>query len=672
MRAIALLLALSALAAGCVRPGETLTPNAAALDGYALPGASVSRNADGLLLAFSGAIEGAHEIEIPIPAGVTFVEATLKGAGLGFRLADAESSRSSCNAQVTESFLVRSPDTITCRGIALGAPGRAWKALLGGTGKFTLDVQLSAAPLDGSAAMIRLDRLSQPTMSALETELTTVSASADGAALWVEVTRPDTEEKVPTILVSSPYNTPARAAGVRPSDSLILDMVPRGYAVVVADVRGYGKSGGCVEVWGPNEQQDQYDLVEWVASQPWSDGKVGFYGQSYVGTTPTEAAVLAPPHLTTIAIVAPVINAWDDWHFGGVPNGESLGSPQAYQSYDALSVAPGDDAFQESVLHLANNLCDPTLALRANDPRGVYDAFYEERNFSARAKDVKASVLYWQGFWDTNVKGTMITRWFNELDVPKRGHFGSWVHQHAVRADAELFLHAWFDYWLKGVDTGVMDTPTMEVRTQNGLWRAGEAWPTPGTAEALFHLADGDALAPEPGEGSAQYAAAPVHAGLAGAAGMAESLRFASEPLAEPLYLTGHAALRFTATLEGATGTYFAAKLFDVDADGNARMVTFGMLNAAMRNGYEAHEPVTPGEAVAYSLPFLPADYVIEAGHSLALELRSSDKDDWSAYGGDGGGLTHPGLVTVDFAGSALALPTLPMSALSPAPRSAS
>ncbi|HVL47983.1 MAG TPA: CocE/NonD family hydrolase [Candidatus Thermoplasmatota archaeon] len=678
---LALLLALPAALAGCFAPAdEDLRPGSVdLLEGLVVEGAKATRLENGdLNLVWEGVIEGKSvPVVFPVPEGVTYVEATATvpaGRSLDLRVVGNSTGRLLCNTHKTASFLVDAKGRVSCSGLGVASPGEDWKAMLGASNSlsapapFVLSVNLSTAPLDGSAALIRWDRLSRPIHKALETETVKVPASVDGAKLHVEVTRPAIEEKVPTILVSSPYNYNARAAGNRPSDSLILAMVPRGYAVVVADVRGFGNSEGCVEVWGPKEQKDQYDLVEWVAAQPWSDGKVAFYGQSYVATTPVEAAVQRPPHLTTIAIVAPVMNTWADWHFGGVPNGENVGSPRSYQQ-GGTETTPEDGNPLATVAHTANGFCDVTLAARANDPRALYDAFYKERNFTARAKEINVPVFYTQGFWDENVKGEMIVGFFDALDVPKRAFYGPWHHQHAVRADMELTLRAWFDHWLKGIETGVMDGPLVEVRTPQGLAREAESWPPAHATPRAFHLASGK-LQDASGAGESTYLAFPAKTVLANLLPMAPTptaVRFASEPLAEPLYVSGKGVFRFNAKLAGADNSYFAAYLRDVAPDGTSTLLTFGWLNAAHRFGHERYEPVPPNAPVAYALSLLPADHVVLAGHKLVLEVRSADLADWS----QAGGATEPGLVTLDHARSALELPTLPLESLAPAPRSA-
>ena len=180
--------------------------------------------------------------------------------------------------------------------------------------------------------------------------------SFDGTLLHSEITRPVTKKKVPTVIVSSPY-----FAGEGPySPDLVKDWGPRGYAILNVDVRGFNESKGCVEVWGPNEQKDQKAIVEWAAKQPWSNGKVALVGKSYVGTTPLEGAVMAPKALKAIIAIAPVATAYEDWHYGGVPNGEQVLSPLAgYQILEGTT-PDGTDPVNMAE-NSANGLCDPTL-----------------------------------------------------------------------------------------------------------------------------------------------------------------------------------------------------------------------------------------------------------------------------------------------------------------------
>ncbi|MBI4393767.1 MAG: CocE/NonD family hydrolase [Euryarchaeota archaeon] len=619
---------------------------------------------------------------VTIPPGVTRVDAIITGTA-GIAMVNDATGRIRCQPDRYEAYFTPFTTRSQCTGITLLDPLPAvWRTTTRNLlADQKIELRLSSDPLDGTAATIKIANLSMPSHKELPTEVVTMAASIDGEPIHLEVTRPDTSEPVPTIVVSSPYYQAQRLAKLRAENSTIADWVPRGFAVVTADVRGFALSGGCIEVWGKNEQQDQVDIVEWVAKQPWSSGKVGFYGQSYVGTTPVEAASNAAPHLTTIITVAPVINSYEDWHYGGVPNGEQTASPllgyqladtqgRAPTQADVLAAANGNGASlmgktsAEALMALADQgrrgLCDPTLAARASDPRAVYDSFYAERDFKAKVGNVKASVLYTQGFYDQNVKSQMIPGWFNELKVPKKGIFGDWIHQHPPRGDQELLFHAWFDYWLKGLDTGIMDTPAVEVRTNVDTVRYASEWPPRDASKISYGLDFAGSMISEgvAGKGSAQYVAriaaeAPSEVPVDMLAAMVPTkLVLRTAPLASPMYVSGMVELRLNAALTGAENTFIYAQLRDVGPD-STRVVTFGARNAALSEDHKTYTPVTPAAARDYVLAMLPTEYVVGAGHTLELEIDGVTDPAGSFHPGE------PGVVTLAGAQSALVFPTL-------------
>jgi hypothetical protein len=664
------------------------------LDAVVAEGGVVERVAEGARAVWNRTLPlDGLRLELRIPPGVTMVDARLTwpADAAGIALLPRESSPLRRCPRFEDLTL----HGLVCRGLTVLDPLPAtWTFDLAPLGApaapvpFVLEATLTSAPLDGPAALLHLDALSRPALDPTPTEHTFVPASSDGALLWVEVTRPGTEARVPAILISSPYNNAVRAAGERPYDAVILDYVPRGYAVVVADVRGFGNSAGCVDVWGPREQQDQYDLVEWVAAQPWSDGKVAMYGQSYVGTTPHEAAVMQPPHLTTIVTVAGLTDPYFDWHFGGVPNGEQLGSPLSYEQLGAETPTYDEDRVAWAEL-VAQSYCDAVpFTVRANDPRAVYDQFYMERNLSARVGKVQVPVLYTQGYLDRNVKSTMALGWFNDLDVPKKGLFGPWLHRHPPRPDQDLYFHAWFDQWLQGRDTGILATPTAEALTMQGTLRAGDAWPP---AEAQPWALELDAREARLREDRAepdttQWVAAPGrdnadanrYLDLVGAPPAArvpdtdgrlpfEGATFELAPIAMRRYVSGEPALDLTLEVAGAPTTYVGAWLFEKRGD-ELLPITFGMANAALRNGYDRWEPVPPDERVHVRVPMLPTEYALEPGARLLLEVRAAFPSDWELAGPNPAGLVT--LHTGD-GQSVLSLPTLAEPGDAPAPAAA-
>ncbi len=489
---------------------------------------------------------------------------------------------------------------------------------------------MAYVPVDGQA-------LSQPAYEIGPRIAERVTVSVGDVDLYLERWLPEGEGPFPTVLHSTPYSHLDRsieASGPVTGISAAHEFwVERGYAYVVADVRGFGESEGCVEVWGPGEQQDQADLVEWIAEQSWSDGNVGMIGVSYPGTTPIEAAVQAPSPLKAIVAVAGLTDPYYDWHYGGVPNGESgpAGSPAAYQGIGA--VVPMDPThgtdWAESV---ADAGCEtPSLVLDAYQSDGTYTDFYEARNFSARADAVEAAVLYTQGFDDFNVKPSQLMRWFNAIDAPKKGIFGPWGHTTPPREDWTDLTLAWFDEHLKGKDTRVREGPTVEMHTNLDTWRADTAFPSNRTSLRPAFLNASEALTWAPG----QAGSLELETGRADSTvdtfrsevvpgEEPERLVLRTEPLEEALYLSGQARLSMDLTLEGAENTFLRADLNAVDGDAT-QAATFGELNLALRNDVTSYEPVPTGEPFDATLRFQPAEQILEAGTVLELVLEPID-----------------------------------------------
>ena len=143
---------------------------------------------------------------------------------------------------------------------------------------------------------------------------TTVSyiVHTDEADIYLEVVHPTLNGQIvtaPVILTYTPYAALGRNGGAAHWTGL-------GYARATADVIGTGNSGGCWDYGGMGEKQTAYDVIEAIAAQPWSNGQIGMLGGSYEGTTQYAAAVMHPPHLTTIVPEA-AIDRWYDYAYAG-------------------------------------------------------------------------------------------------------------------------------------------------------------------------------------------------------------------------------------------------------------------------------------------------------------------------------------------------------------------
>ncbi|MGB0652403.1 MAG: CocE/NonD family hydrolase [Thermoplasmatota archaeon] len=476
-----------------------------------------------------------------------------------------------------------------------------------------------------------------------------VEATMDGILLHAEVHLPDGEGPWPTILQLSPYNTHmpdalVDAFGFLPAGvGLVNTYVPKGYAVVIADVRGTGDSEGCMEMMGPKERQDAYDLVEWIAAQAWSDGHVGMQGVSYVGTTPHEALVMAPPHLDTVVTVAGVTNQWRNVYQNGVPYNFRF-YPITYEVTEGLTPPNDVQRGPAWALNAADGACDQQPALEAMSPgtyeKGLYTDYWADRDMTTMTGNATASILYSQGFIDRAVNPIEAVAWFNDLPVPKKGLFHQEGHRYPPREDYFDLELAWFDYWLKGIENGVMEAPPVEVQLNDDRIRTGNTWP-PAPAETTakrLYLGPG-ALAGEPpanateaytafnaGSGFVNLAnfAAPVEETVATAAGAPHELVYLSPPLAEDLHLAGSAWMHLVAASDQ-ENTYFLFDLVDVAPDGSQTWLAEGWFNAHLHQGFDTSTPLVPGEPTTFHFAFEPREYVLAAGHQVGVHLKGSD-----------------------------------------------
>ena len=534
--------------------------------------------------------------------------------------------------------------------------------------------------IDDADADAALDGIrSTPQFGLLPGESVFYEAGIDGTQLHMRLFRPDAPEawKAPAILVMSPYFGPDSREGYDETDPatwdaaarpaywryqwLIDHFVPRGYAVAFSDVRGTGESGGCLEQTGPLQTQDGFDTVEWLAAQPWSNGKVGMYGKSYDGETQQSTATLAPPHLTTIIPVSSVAGQYDYSYYDGVPYSlQTMLSNVGYAAGDGLqpgSTVEAHLAFPERVG------CNADHFRQGADDSGDWNDYWQAREFRDAVENVEASVLYVHGLQDWNVKPSNIRDWFERIDAPKAALLGQWAHDYPEqntfngewsRQDWQDLVWRWYDHWLLDIPDASVEAMLGSVQVQDsaGAWRVQSAFPPTDAANVTLHL-DGDALAPDaPATPTTASYTEPAVATPLGFESLvvppSDGARFVSAPLDAPLHWSGWPTLTLNVTLDQ-SDAHFVAHLIDVAPDGSESWVNRAYLSARHRDGVDTPSPAPVGEAVTYELRFFPSDTVIEAGHALALRILPSD--DWASGAGNG----H----TATIHGGALTLPTV-------------
>lgn len=513
------------------------------------------------------------------------------------------------------------------------------------------------------------DLISQPAYG-LVAERGVRMKTRDGTTLAVDVFRPDSAGPFPALLSYSPYGKDVQRVldQQRPHSSRTGNggqeagdtgyFVSRGYVHVIADVRGSGDSEGTYDFQGRREQTDGYDLIEWIADQPWCDGNVGMLGMSYFGVVQNLVAATRPPHLRAIA----PYEAYTDRYRHSVHHGGIFDEGFFHQWFEHLSVRPQrpliyDFLPEEEVRRRRDALlASPEIV---DSPYMHIQLKYENKNplmfdFLIEPHD---GPYYWERSANRvldriEVPALLMARW-SGWPIHLAGAFEAWKGITSPKKmiimetewitgplrpwrDHQDVILRWYDHWLKGVDTGMMDEPPITLLVKgSGRWRAEHEWPLARTAWTRFHLTGDGGLTREPGaaESSLGFENDPwIRPGLT-----SPGLDFTTPPLAEPLEVTGPIALRLTATLDQPDATWIVT-LRDVAPDGSSSVVTKGWLRASHRETdpersepykpYHPHDrsvPVPVGERQPYDIELRETSMLFQTGHRLRLEVRGQD-----------------------------------------------
>ena len=368
----------------------------------------------------------------------------------------------------------------------------------------------------------------------------------DGIKLGADIYRParngaPVEAKLPTLLERTPYNKDGGAATAN-------YFVPRGYVVVVQDVRGRYKSEGH---WRPiaDDPNDGFDTAKWIGEQPWSDGSIGTMGTSYAGATQHALAIANAPYVKTMI---PVDAMSDFGRYGVRHNGAfelrffnwvmTMGNAAGTPNATAAAVrAASDPASAPALAEMGNHVRDyvRSLPLRPGTTplkfapdyeawlieamrHGDYDDFWKNHGSSvvdhlAEYKDVPIyHVTGWYDSWGTPVANLNYPELRKAKKSLQRLMIGPWTHGGQIRSyageaqftdDAALDFNAWrlrwFDHWLKGVDNGVDREVPVRIYVMGGgdahktpdgrlfvggYWRDEQEWPLARTTPTHFYL----------------------------------------------------------------------------------------------------------------------------------------------------------------------------------------
>jgi putative CocE/NonD family hydrolase len=473
----------------------------------------------------------------------------------------------------------------------------------------------------------------------------------DGTRLSANVFRPVTDPPVPCVVEYTPYRKDDLRGAARDFGSFYF--AERGVAAVQLDVRGTGDSDGFVtdEYQYPQEQLDGFDALEWLAGQPWCNGRTGLWGTSYAGFTALQVAQFQPPSLGAIAPVYATDDRYtDDMHFrGGALNGWSVIGSYALGMVARNALPPYPELSEDW-----KAVWD--LRLERNEPwlirwiEGQLDGPYWRSTLGRMYDRVQVPTLIIGGWADFYVNASL--RWMHHLRVPKKLIMGPWPHTPpdaatpGPRIDFLYEITRWWKHWLDDEAGDVMDEPPITVFIQTyrrpdapadlapGFWRFEQALPPPRMHERSWFLGTNTL---SDGPPTRDHAARCEHAPYVGFADLRVgsswgdqsanerlSVVYTSEPLTQDIEILGFPRIVLYASATAETA-FVAGRLCDVAPDGASTLVSKGILNATRRNGMDRAEPLVPGEIYSLALELDAISWIFPRGHRIRLAISGAD-----------------------------------------------
>lgn len=488
----------------------------------------------------------------------------------------------------------------------------------------------------------------------------------DGVKLAANIWRPKAEGRYPVILLRTPYGKMAEKWDE------VKHYTAAGYVMVTQDCRGRGKSEG---TWDPfrYDVEDGFDTQEWVGQQPWCNGEIGTGGGSYVGWTQWAPAANASKYLKAMVPVVPFDNAYDIAYTGGAFQLALLMGWGAAVGGVTVSPEKLPGVFRHLPLNTFGNQFDkPVSYLNDWVAHPTYDDYWRQRSIQHRYADVTVPILNIGGWYDIFSKATLEmsaqVRASSRNREVRRNQFvvmGPWAHGVGGRKTGELdfgdnakfsvaeWQFKWFEYWLKGRETGVQDWPAcyLFVMGEN-RWRAENEWPLKRTRYTSYYLHSGGQANSLDGDGSLDTTApqaekadaftydgdnpVPTTGGnnlIGASAGPYDQtpverrndvLVYSTAPLEQDVEVTGPVKLILHAA-SSAPDTDFTAKLVDVHPDGKAYNLCDGIIRARYRKGMEQSELLTPGNAERFEIDLWVTSNLFQRGHRIRLEVASSN-----------------------------------------------
>jgi putative CocE/NonD family hydrolase len=529
----------------------------------------------------------------------------------------------------------------------------------GAAALLSANVKVLAGPEDALAAERAAGRMGPHAIKEIETAWVEMP---DGVKIALRILMPEDAEvnPVPAIMEYIPYRR--RDLHRIADDTHFFYLASSGYACIRPDIRGSGDSEGVLkDEYLQSEQDDGVAIIAWIAKQPWCTGSVGMMGISWGGFSALQVAARRPPALKAIITHCSTDDRYtDDAHYiGGAILDGMFGWGSTFFTLQAFPPDPAVVGTRWRDIWKAR--CDGMdFSIASWVEHQSRDVFWKHASVNENYGDIVCPV-YAIGGWADGYTNS-IPRLMEHLAVPRKALIGPWGHSYPHRGEPGPKIDylndslRWWDHWLKGKNTGIMDEPMYRVWMQDdvahsptsdvaGRWVAEESWPSPRITSQIWYVND-RSLDVE-GHPAASLNLAPPHQTVGTAAGSwcpagggvqaqlavqlpldqqqddGRSLVFDSAPLRERIEILGSPTVELDLAVDKPVAL-LSVCLNEVHPGGTSRKMTYGVLNLTHRDGHEAPKPLEPGKRYRVRVELKHAGFAFKPGHRIRVTIASA------------------------------------------------
>ena len=491
-----------------------------------------------------------------------------------------------------------------------------------------------------TVALLLGSLIARPAAAQLFDEQTVMVRMPDGVGLATDLYLPKTKKRVATVLVRTTYGRKGFANMILPF------LAGKGVALVIQDTRGLHDSEGISSTF-IDDALDGYETVEWIASQPWSNGKIGTAGISALGITQYVMHKKPPPHLTCQHVMA-------------AP--ESLFHTIVYQG----------GAVRRALFYgWVMNQRFPPHVLQLILAQVDYNEMWQMMDLGQSYQNVNVPIMHMSGWYDLYTRGNLEAY----MGIRKNGDpsirdkqylvIGPWTHgkflgiagtkvgelqyPDNMKYDITKIID-YFQECFYGKDRNIMDGPHVRYYVMGDVddpdapgneWRAADDWPVPANPTAYYLHADGtlgadkpagkdtmtivdDPSDPVPTLGSREHAEQREPVDQRPIESRDDVLVFTTPPLEKPVEVTGHITAKIYFTTD-VVDTDFVVRLTDVYPDGRSMLVTDGIARAQRRESLTERVLLEPGKPYEIDIEVWPTSIIFNKGHSIRVSVSGTN-----------------------------------------------